>query len=655
MKRIEINDLFDYYFLSDPTFSPNGKRRLFIAHNCDKDNNTYKSFIYEIRDNKPYKLTGLGKESSFIFLNDDEILFSGNRDKKDEESPKTKYYKLNLNGGEAMEYMTIPLIVTDIYTLNDNKFLILGLINKKYPDLYKANEEETQKVLKEIKDNSDYIEIDEYPYVFNGQGYTNNIRTSLFIYDYNTKELKRINSNPLENIFSISVSKDKSEAFYTRCMFDKYESYLDVDLVHVDLNTLETKKVELKENIVPSDVLFGDTINYLILSDISTYGENSNNQVYTIDKDLNIKFLINPDMMMYGGPLTDVEFGGGYVNKVDNDNLYFLSNYYESVPIYRIDKNGKLDKYYDTNGGICSFDVYGGEIFSVNLTDWRPDEVYSSKDGKLSSFNDKALEDKYISIGEPISFINENGTQIDGYVLKPFDYKEGNKYPAILDIHGGPKCAYQNVFFHEMQVWASKGYFVMFCNPTGGDGRGDEFSDIRGKYGQIDYNDIMKFVDVVLENYKDIDENNLFETGGSYGGFMTNWIIGHTDRFKACVSQRSISNWSIMYGISDIGVIFTKDQQASDPFNDPEKCWWHSPLKYANNCKTPTLFIHSSEDYRCPLQEGLSMFTALVSNGCEARIVVFKGENHELSRSGKPLHRIKRLEEITNWFESHKS
>ncbi len=178
--------------------------------------------------------------------------------------------------------------------------------------------------------------------------------------------------------------------------------------------------------------------------------------------------------------------------------------------------------------------------------------------------------------------------------------------------------------------------------------------DITGKYGTVDYEDIMSFCDEFLAAYPEADADNMFETGGSYGGFMTNWIIGHTDRFRACASQRSISNWFSFCGVSDIGYPFAVDQNRADPWDDNEKMWFHSPLKYARNVKTPTLFIHSFEDYRCPIDQGYQMFSALVFNGVEAKMVCFRGENHELSRSGKPQHRIKRLKEITEWFENHR-
>ena len=135
---------------------------------------------------------------------------------------------------------------------------------------------------------------------------------------------------------------------------------------------------------------------------------------------------------------------------------------------------------------------------------------------------------------------------------------------------------------------------------------------------------------------------------------MTNWIIGHTDRFKAAASQRSIANWIAFEHTTDIGYFFTPNQMGTTTREDAEKLWWHSPLKYADKATTPTLFIHSFEDYRCPIDQGYQMYTALVKHGVEAKMVLFRGENHDLSRTGKPLHRIRRLKEITDWFESHK-
>jgi len=205
-----------------------------------------------------------------------------------------------------------------------------------------------------------------------------------------------------------------------------------------------------------------------------------------------------------------------------------------------------------------------------------------------------------------------------------------------------------------MQVWASAGYFVFFTNPRGSDGKGTEFANIEAeRYMNWDYNDFMDFTDNVLEKHPQIDASRLGVTGGSYGGLMTNWIVGHTNRFKAAVTQRSITNFVSKCLTTDIGYFHNLSQMGTDPWTNYETFWDKSPLKYADKVKTPLLFLHSDQDYRCYMADAFQMFTALKMFGVETRMCLFHGENHELSRSGKPKNRLKRLEEITTWFDKY--
>lgn len=273
---------------------------------------------------------------------------------------------------------------------------------------------------------------------------------------------------------------------------------------------------------------------------------------------------------------------------------------------------------------------------------------------RVTHFNDTALSG--IKLSTPISLqIESNGDRIDGWVMLPENFDLLGSYPGILCIHGGPKMAYGTSFSHEMQFLAGEGYIVFYCNPHGSDGRNDNFSDIRGKYGTIDFQDLMNFTDAVLEKYPQLDETRMGVSGGSYGGFMTNWIISHTDRFSAAIIQRSISNWLSFYGTADIGYYFAEDQIAADFFNldGAEKLWKHSPLCYADQIETPVLIIHSAKDYRCPAEQGYQLFTALKVRGVDCKMIVFKDESHELSRSGKPRARSKRLKQIVHWFNSY--
>ena len=256
-------------------------------------------------------------------------------------------------------------------------------------------------------------------------------------------------------------------------------------------------------------------------------------------------------------------------------------------------------------------------------------------------------------VGETLYFLNTDGVDIDGFVMKPVGYEPGKRYPGILHIHGGPKMVFGPGFHHEMQLWAVSGFFVCYCNPRGSCGKGNAFADLQGKYGEVDFQDLMEFTDEVLRRYPEIDADRMGVAGGSYGGFMTNWVIGHTDRFRCAVSQRSIANYVGDYLLSDIGYYYVPDQQLGTIWEHPERLWKASPLTYADRVKTPTLFIHADKDYRCTLANGLEMFAALKLHGVESKLCMFYGENHGLSREEKPSNRISRLSEILHWMEEH--
>jgi dipeptidyl aminopeptidase/acylaminoacyl peptidase len=205
----------------------------------------------------------------------------------------------------------------------------------------------------------------------------------------------------------------------------------------------------------------------------------------------------------------------------------------------------------------------------------------------------------------------------------------------------------------EFQLLAAAGFSVVFTNPRGSAGYSEDFAaTIPKNYGDRDFKDIMEAVDHLIEAGI-ADKTRLGVTGGSYGGYMTNWIVGHTDRFKAAVTQRSISNWVSFFGSSDIGYYFAEEEVGSVPWKNLQHYIENSPITYVEKIKTPLLIIHSEEDYRCPIEQGEQLFVALKKLRKETMMVRFPGENHELSRSGKPKHRIERLNHIVNWFKDH--
>lgn len=665
MENIKLEDFTRYKFLSGVKHSPDGKHLCFAVHEMDVEENKYLSnlWLYDVESEKYFKLTGFNKESSFIWQQDSEnILFSSIRNDKDKEKKEageefTQFYRISINGGEAQEAFRVPKNVGSIKEIDENTYLISANYNPTKKDLNLLDEKEKSEELKRRKEDKDYEVMDEIPFWGNGQGFINKDRNRLYIYNINTKVLEAITDEYMD-ISCWNFNKDKTLIAF---IGQAYENKAPLKNA-IYLYDMEAKKIT---QLTPEDRFSYDYVDFINTENIictgsqgNRYGLNENERFYLINIKSKEQILLTPELetSLWNSVGSDCRYGSSRTKMIDGDYLYFITTENDSSYINRIDINGQIEKVTTKGGSVDGYTINNGNIIFVGLRDMKLQELYSIdslKEKQITDFNEWVTRDKKVAKPEKIKVETEQGVIIEGWVLKPVDFAPDKKYPAILDIHGGPKTVYGEVFYHEMQYWANEGYFVFYCNPRGSDGHDNSFADIRGKYGTIDYEDIMKFTDAVLEKYSNIDENRVGVTGGSYGGFMTNWIIGHTDRFKAAASQRSISNWISMFATSDIGYYFAEDQIGASPWNNQEKLWEHSPLKYADKVKTPTLFIHSEEDYRCWLVEGIQMFTALKYNGVEARMCMFRGENHELSRSGKPRHRIRRLREITEWFNKH--
>lgn len=559
MKPIAIDDFCAVRSLANVTFSPEGTSACFTVSQAKKEKNCYESRLYLLKGGRVRALTGGGKESSFCYLDENTVLFAGDREGEKEPSLTSRFYKIALDGGEADLAYTFPIPVSQVFPLKNGDLLVVGSTFPGFEDLYKGDRKLVKAYFDDKKENEDYEVISQLPWWWNGSTYTRGAYESLFYYDAKKKSLTRLTDAGF-NVSDVQLAEDQKTVYF---------SLLDVS--------------------VPRPAHFGGQDLYRI--DLASRRQ-----------ELVVKS--RPDFV-----IATYALGKSFLLVMAADGKFGMNT---DCDFYKLD--------YETLA--------------------------------VTHFNDAMLRGKYVAQPDPLN-LTAGDHEVHGFILKPMDFEAGKKYPVIFDIHGGPKTVYGPVFYHEMQYWASRGYFVIFCNPTGSDGRG-AFMDIRGKYGTVDFDDLMAFCDAALAKYPEMDADNLFETGGSYGGFMTNWIIGHTDRFRACASQRSISNWTSFYGVSDIGPDFSEDQCGSTIWPDVEKFWWHSPMKYADKVKTPTLFLHSLEDYRCPVDQGYQMYSALIAHGVESRLVLFRGENHELSRSGKPKHRIRRLNEITGWFEQHK-
>jgi dipeptidyl aminopeptidase/acylaminoacyl peptidase len=284
------------------------------------------------------------------------------------------------------------------------------------------------------------------------------------------------------------------------------------------------------------------------------------------------------------------------------------------------------------------------------------DDVYvSALDGSaerpLTHLNAALWSDLELAQVERLPYQSSDGWDIDGFLVKPVGWQPGKKYPLVLSIHGGPAGQYGVDWFHEFQVYAARGWAVFFCNPRGSTGYGQRFErGIVNNWGGMDYQDVMAGVDAAIRKNPWIDTERLGVTGGSYGGYLTNWILGHTTRFKAAVTLRSVSNFISDDGTRD-GAYGHQDDFKGFLFDHFDQYWEASPLKYAKNVKTPTLILHSDNDFRVPIEQGEQWFRALKHYGVNAELVIFPRENHNLTRTGEPKHLVESLNWQCYWFD----
>ncbi|HEY5387405.1 MAG TPA: prolyl oligopeptidase family serine peptidase, partial [Thermoleophilia bacterium] len=245
------------------------------------------------------------------------------------------------------------------------------------------------------------------------------------------------------------------------------------------------------------------------------------------------------------------------------------------------------------------------------------------------------------------------------WVMKPAGYEPGKQYPTLLSIHGGPFGQYGNAFFDEFQVYCGAGYVVVFSNPRGSSGSGEEWARaIRGPgaagpgWGSVDYEDCMAVIEEAVRRYDFVDGERLGVIGGSYGGYMTSWIVSHTDRFKAAVSERAVNQLVSEWGSSDFGWDF-KGYFGAFVYEDVEPYLRISPATYAERIHTPLLILHSEKDLRCAVEQAEHLFVTLRLLKRPVELVRFPEESHELTRSGSPAHRVQRFHIVLEWFDRH--
>ncbi len=329
-----------------------------------------------------------------------------------------------------------------------------------------------------------------------------------------------------------------------------------------------------------------------------------------------------------------------------------------AIDRYRLD-DGRHDVLHEGPYQVQAFDATAdGEIVVAAITTpERPADLWrvDGEPTKLVSLNDDVLAELDLAATEVTSVTSADGTDVEAFIVRPpaSAPDTGDARPGLLYIHGGPMFQYGLCFFDEFQMAAACGYVVIAGNPRGSDGYGEAWATaIIGDLGNKDFADVTALADR-LQDLPEVDPDRIGIGGGSYGGFMTSWALGHDDRYKAGLVERAVTSWNSMYGTSDIGTWFTARTIEATIELKPEEVTRQSPLHYADRITAPTLIVHSEEDWRCPIEQAEQLFAAIRRTGGQATMVRFPGEDHGLTRGGKPKHRIERFEIVHEFFATH--
>ncbi|MHA1828436.1 MAG: S9 family peptidase [Candidatus Heimdallarchaeaceae archaeon] len=669
-EQIKISDLFKFKKILSVKFIKD-KKILFEEQLMSEQENKYKSAIYLLLEgeHKPKQFTsGLTQDTSMQISPDkNKVAFLSSRGGEKE---KPQIFIMLLDGGEALKFTSVSNGVNFFSWSTDGKNIVFthkaNLEEQKEEDSKKETEKEStvdeitlklKKVEKEEKEKKkvDPRKISKIVYR-RGTSYLDDRYSQIYLLDLETNEIERITSGE-QDYLSPVLNKEKTKVY---CLVPKVEGQLNDFYIQnlVEIN-LETKE----ERIIKEIYGFGTELTLSPDGEWIAYHCVQNlDVVSTQNQEIKIFNLDNETEKWVSKEIDNHSFSP--VFDEENNYVYFISDEWEKTILYRysIDRE-TLQKLYSPDAIIYSFDVeakHGLLVMNVSSKDEPSklllyDFVYKRAETIWKS-NSQLLSERTLSEIEEIRYKGCNDVEIQGWVVKPPDFEENKKYPLIVEIHGGPHVTWsphERSMWFELQFLSSQGYVIFYCNPQGSSGRGYNFRYVVANWGDKPAEDILTGVDILIEKGF-VDTENLFVTGGSYGGYMTAWLIGKDNRFKAAVPQRGVYNLVSFWSTTDI-TRFTKEEIGVYPWEDINEMWKQSPIAYVNKVKTPTRIIHSENDFRAPISQAEEYYVSLLRNEIEAEFIRYPEEGHELSRSGKPKHVKDRLIKILEWFEEHKS
>lgn len=652
-RKIQIEDLSSFVSVASPKISPNEGEAFFLRTMIDEEENDYVSTLFHIDlESGDCRQWTHGKEriSSPAWSPDGkQIAFLSNRDHKNQ------VYVMQASGGEARMVTDFPKGVTRFqWAWCGEKIWVNGPVREggRFVD-----EEE------EVKEPTAY-RVTTMKYKADGIGlHPQDTYRHIGLVDLTTGEVTPFTEGNFDyDLLAVSHKGDKLVVGVNR--MENQDNSFKRPLYLVDIVSKEETTIVDVEGTYGHAVFSPDDA-YIAYIGADRRYENATQPklfVYKCETGRTTCLTEGIDAPVGDLAVADAQQGisASPVMWTKDHDLYFQLSTMGDVRLYYASLDGmifpaspELEHIYDyavaTSGRFAlvakSDAVHPGELYQLTIT--------TGERKALTSMNEDFVDEVELIKPEAIMYQGANDWDIHGWLMKPVGFEVGKRYPLIVEIHGGPATMYANTFFHEMQVLAAKGYGVLYVNPRGSHGYSQAFVDaVRGDYGGGDYADIMAGLDYVLSENEWIDANRLGVTGGSYGGFLTNWIVGKTNRFQAAVTQRSISNWVSFYGVSDIGYYFSEWQHGVNVY-DIGKLWDLSPLKYAENIETPLLILHSEKDLRCPIEQAEQLYMTLKRMGKTVEFVRFPEADHNLSRMGKPSLRKERLEEIVDWMEKY--
>jgi dipeptidyl aminopeptidase/acylaminoacyl peptidase len=661
-RTITAEDLYDINLISDCQISPNGTHIAYTIQRVDKETEKKYTNIWIVPTDKgpPEQFTFGDQSDTHPRWSPDgkKLAFISNRD--DEEQPQI--YVIPFSGGEARKLTDFKGTIETFEWSPDGKKLVFN---------FRKKDEETIEREKDEKKKELGVVCRHYTRVFykeDGTGFLPKERFHIWILDVNTGETTQLTDHDIYDELEPSWSPDGTHIVFT----SNHTKDPDLDPDAIDIYIMPAKKdAKLKKIETP----VGPKNNPRFSPDgtkIAYFGKEGRGKTWKLTR----VWVVPADGSQEAQCLTadyDFNVGSFTINDLpgspammsptwskDSKQIYFQVVHHGNTILKSVSIDKEVKDIIDDTGVVGSFTFDDSQsvlgYFHGNMKDVGQIWVYTldtHTKKQLTHVNEDLFNSLDLGDIEEVWFKGAAGNNLQGWIIKPPGFKESKKYPSVLEIHGGPRVQYGNFFMHEFFYLAAQGYVVYFCNPRGGQGYGEEHSkSIWNKWGTVDYEDLMAWTDYMTEK-KYIDKNAMGVTGGSYGGYMSNWIIGNTTRFKAAVTQRSVSNLTSMYGSSDFNWAFQHEFGDEPPWENLENYWNQSPIKYIGNAQTPTLIIHSEQDLRADKEQGLQIFVALKKLGIDTELVLFPDEPHGLSRGGRTDRRIARLHHISRWFDTY--